>query len=88
MKLSVSLPPSDVEFVDQYLADHGEASRSAVFRKALEMLREREIIESYKVAWDHWVEDGEEGLWDRAVGDGIEPEDWSSERGGSSRRTA
>lgn len=79
MKLSVSLPPSDVEFVDRYLAEHGERSRSAVLRKALELLRTRELIESYKAAWDEWVQDGEE-IWDVTVGDGLQPEDWSSDK--------
>ena len=82
MKLSVSLRPTDVEFVDQYLAEHGERSRSAVVRKALELLREQAIGEMYDVAWRQWVEDGEDKIWDLAVGDGLEPEDWSSERGG------
>ena len=79
MKLSVSLPPTDVEFVDRYVAEHGERSRSAVVRKALELLRTRELIESYKAAWDEWVEDGGE-IWDATVGDGLHPEDWSSEK--------
>lgn len=87
MKLSVSLPPTDVEFVDQYLAEHGERSRSAVMRKALELLREQAIGEMYDVAWRQWVEDGEDKIWDLAVGDGLEPEDWSSERGGRPQPT-
>ena len=87
MKLSVSLRPTDVEFVDQYLAEHGERSRSAVVRKALELLREQVIGEMYDVAWRQWVEDGEDKIWDLAVGDGLEPEDWSSERGGRPQPT-
>ncbi len=87
MKLSVSLRPTDVEFVDQYLAEHGERSRSAVVRKALELLREQAIGEMYDVAWRQWVEDGEDKIWDLAVGDGLEPEDWSSERGGRPQPT-
>ena len=87
MKLSVSLRPTDVEFVDQYLAEHGERSRSAVVRKALELLREQAIGEMYDVAWRQWVEDGEDKIWDLAVGDGLEPEDWSSERRGRPQPT-
>ena len=75
MKLSVSLPPSDVEFVDRYVAEHGERSRSAVLRKALKVLRERELGDAYEAAWDEWVEDGEE-VWDLALGDGLSPEEW------------
>ena len=42
--------------------------------------RERRLSDAYKLAWDQWVEDGEEEVWDLAVGDGLEPEDWSAER--------
>ena len=79
MKLSVSLPDKDVQFVDQYIADHGEASRSAVLRKALERLRDDELVEAYKIAWNEWEASGEAALWDSTVGDGLEPEDWSAE---------
>ena len=81
MKLSVSLPPSDVEFVDQYRAAHGEASRSAVLRRAIERLREEELVEAYKIAGKDWEDSGDAALWDVTVGDGLEPEDWSSEPG-------
>ena len=65
MKLSVSLPPSDVEFVDEYRASHGEGSRSAVLRKALELLRqrERELGDAYEAAWDEWAK-GDGKLWE------------------------
>ena len=42
--------------------------------------RERRLSDAYKLAWDQWVEDGEEEVWDLAVGDCLEPEDWSAER--------
>ena len=79
MKLSVSLPDKDVQFVDQYIADHGEASRSAVLRKALERLRDDELVEAYKTAWKEWEASGDAALWDSTVGDDLEPEDWSAE---------
>ncbi|MYI83308.1 MAG: ribbon-helix-helix protein, CopG family [Chloroflexi bacterium] len=79
MKLSVSLPEQDVEFVDRYIAEHGEASRSAVLRKALERLRDEELVEAYKIAWKEWEASGDAALWDVTVGDGLEPEDWSAE---------
>ena len=88
MKLSVSLPPTGVEFVDQYLAEHGERSRSAVVRKALELLREQAIGEMYEIAWRQWVEDGEDKIWDLTVGDGLKAEDWSAERGSRPQPTA
>ena len=88
MKISLSLPHEDVEFIDRYLAEHDEASRSEVVRKALALLRERELGDAYQAAWEEWVEDGEDKLWDLTVGDGIEPEDWSSEPSHPSRTTA
>ncbi len=80
MKLSVSLPASDVEFVDHYLAEHGGGSRSAVLREALRLLRERELGDAYEAAWDEWAE-GDGKLWKSTIGDGLRAEDWSAERG-------
>jgi len=81
MKLSVSLPPSDVEFVDRYVAEHGERSRSAVLRRALKLLRERELGDAYEAAWDEWSRRDDAKLWDSTVGDGLQAEDWSAETG-------
>ena len=81
MKLSVSLPPSDVEFVDRYLAEHGEQSRSAVLRRALKLLRESELGDAYEAAWDEWARGDDAKLWESTVGDGLHAEDWSSDRG-------
>ncbi|MGQ0850035.1 MAG: ribbon-helix-helix domain-containing protein, partial [Actinomycetota bacterium] len=39
MKLSVSLPDEDVEFLDQYAQTQGYESRSAVVHKAVRLLR-------------------------------------------------
>ncbi|MXZ62799.1 MAG: ribbon-helix-helix protein, CopG family [Chloroflexi bacterium] len=82
MKLSVSLPASDVEFVDRYVAEHGERSRSAVLRRALKLLRERELGDAYEAAWEEWAQ-GDGKLWESTVGDGLHSEDWSHERGGT-----
>ena len=43
MKLSVSLPDEDVEFLDQYAKTQGYDSRSAVVHKAVRLLRAAEI---------------------------------------------
>ena len=68
MKLSVSLPAGDVEFVDRYVSDHDEASRSAVVRKA--RLREREPGDACGAVWNEWVQHGGEA-WDVTAGDGL-----------------
>lgn len=71
MKLSVSLPDDDVEFLDSYARDQGYRSRSAVVRKAVGLLRASELGDEYEQAWAEWEASGEGELWDRAVGDGI-----------------
>ena len=86
MKLSVSLPPADVAFVDRYLTEHGEPSRSAVLRRALKLLRERELGDAYEAAWDEWAK-GDGKLWESTVGDGLRSEDWSTERGDAPKPT-
>ena len=72
MKLSVSLPEKDIAFIDRQIADHGDASRSAVIRKALRRLRSEELERQYARLWGEWSE--EDDVWDVTVGDGIEDE--------------
>jgi Arc/MetJ-type ribon-helix-helix transcriptional regulator len=43
MKLSVSLPDEDVEFLDAYANEQGFPSRSAVLHKAVRLLRGAEL---------------------------------------------
>lgn len=72
MKLSVSLPEQDVEFVDAYARSVGAASRSAVIRRALRLLRAADLGPAYAQAWEEWeAEDG--SLWESVTGDGIAP---------------
>jgi len=72
MKLSVSLPGEDVEFLDQYARSQGYPSRSAVVRRAVRLLRTAELGEAYAAAWSDWADSGEAHTWDGAVGDGSE----------------
>ena len=70
MKLSVSLPDGDVEFIDHYASEHEVDSRSAVVHRALALLRSNELGADYAAAWDEWtLSDGE--LWETAVADGL-----------------
>ena len=71
MKLSVSLPDEDVEFLDRYAKDQGIESRSAVVHRAVRMLRAAELGDAYADAWDTWAESGEDELWDEATADGL-----------------
>ena len=71
MKLSVSLPEADVEYLDQYATHRGLTSRSAVVHKAVRLLRASELGSAYEEAWADWAGSGDELVWDSVVGDGI-----------------
>ena len=71
MKLSVSLPEEDVEFLDQYAKDRGIASRSAAVHKAVRLLRASELGAAYEDAWAEWADNGDGQAWESAVGDGL-----------------
>ena len=71
MKISVSLPDEDVEFLDSYTASQGYESRSAVVRTAVRMLRSSKLGDAYADAWSEWEESGEAELWDKATSDGL-----------------
>ena len=70
MKLSVSLPDADVEFLDRYALAQGE-SRSAVVHKAVRLLRASELGGDYADSWAEWAESGDAETWDALVGDGL-----------------
>jgi len=71
MKISVSLPHDDVEFLDEYAKSQGYASRSAVVHTAVRILRSSKLGDSYAEAWQQWAESGDADSWDRAAGDGL-----------------
>lgn len=71
MKVSVSLPDEDVEFLDAYAQSQGFNSRSAVVHKAVRLLRASGLGTDYEAAWQEWSDSGDTELWDSAAGDGI-----------------
>jgi len=71
VKVSVSLPEEDVEFLDAYADAQGFASRSAVMHKAVRLLRASELGPAYEEAWDEWSKGGEAEIWESAVSDGL-----------------
>lgn len=70
MKLSVSLPQGDVEFIDQYATEHQVGSRSAVVHRALSLLRSNELGAHYAAAWGEW-ESSDDELWGSTISDGL-----------------
>jgi Arc/MetJ-type ribon-helix-helix transcriptional regulator len=71
MKVSVSLPSEDVEFLDAYAQAHALSSRSAAVQQAIRMLRGQELPDAYDHAWEEWETTGQGELWDRVAGDGL-----------------
>jgi len=71
MKLSVSLPRQDVEFLDSYARTQGIASRSAAVHKAVRLLRASELGPAYEDAWSDWAAHDDQELWDATAGDGL-----------------
>ena len=71
MKLSVSLPAEDVEFLDAYAESRGVGSRSAVVHRAVGLLRASELGSAYEDAWLEWDDGGAATEWDVVVGDGF-----------------
>ena len=71
MKVSVSLPGEDIEFLDGYVQEQGLESRSAALHKAVRLLRAAELGVAYERAWDEWSHAEDAELWNRSDGDGL-----------------
>jgi Arc/MetJ-type ribon-helix-helix transcriptional regulator len=71
MKISVSLPEEDVEFLDSYAQDQGFDSRSAVVHTAVRMLRSMKLGDAYVEAWREWEESADAELWNTTISDGL-----------------
>jgi Arc/MetJ-type ribon-helix-helix transcriptional regulator len=71
MKISVSLPDEDVEFLDSYANELGFASRSAVLHKAVRLLRSAQLGAAYEEAFGEWRQTGEAEAWETTVSDGL-----------------
>ena len=71
MKLSVSLPAEDVEFLDAYAASQSISSRSGALHKAVRLLRASALGPDYEAAWSDWSGSEDEDLWAATVNDGL-----------------
>lgn len=70
MKISVSLPDEDVQFLDAYAKSRGIPSRSAAVTRAVRSLRVLELSEDYADAWEEWAEESEPE-WSSTTADGL-----------------
>ena len=71
MKLSVSLPGQDVEFLDAYAKARGLESRSAAVQDAVRLLRSEALEAAYAAAWEEWTNAGEGPRWESTAADGL-----------------
>ena len=72
MKVSVSLPEGDLDFVDAYAKAQGIPSRSAVLHEAIRLLRMSNLEAAYEAAWAEWDASEDKVLWDSVIGDGLD----------------
>jgi len=72
VKVSVSLPDEDVEFLDSYARAQGIESRSAAVHKAVGLLRATQLGDAYEEAWDSWTSSDDASTWESAAADGLE----------------
>ena len=70
MKVSVSLPDEDIEFLDSYAASVGMNSRSAALHRAVRLLKEHELSDDYEAAWRSGRTRATT-RWDQATNDGL-----------------
>jgi Arc/MetJ-type ribon-helix-helix transcriptional regulator len=71
MKVSVSLPGEDVEYLDAYARAQGLDSRSAALHRAVRLLRTMELTTAYESAWDEWTGSREGDAWEATTADGL-----------------
>jgi hypothetical protein len=73
MKVSVSLPNEDVEYLDAYALAQGLDSRSAALQQAVRLLRVSELDTAYASAWEEWRDAGDAEAWEPTAADGTRP---------------
>jgi Arc/MetJ-type ribon-helix-helix transcriptional regulator len=70
MKISISVSPDDLTFLDAQTKQGSFASRSAAVHAAVRALRQAEAVDGYTAAWDEWeADDGSD--WETTAADGI-----------------
>jgi antitoxin ParD1/3/4 len=74
IKLSVTIEPTLLDFLERYQASHARKTKSAVVEEALALLRERE--RAYIDAAQEWLENPDAQLWESTAGDGLARGDW------------
>ena len=71
VKVSISLPKADIEFLNSYARGQGIASRSAAIHDAVGLLRNAQLGDAYEEAWYAWASTGDAGEWEPVTSDGL-----------------
>lgn len=71
MKLSISLPDEDLEFLDAYVGRHDLRTRSAAIKRAVRVLRTEDLKVAYGEAWNEWEGSEDATVWGSVAGDGL-----------------
>jgi Arc/MetJ-type ribon-helix-helix transcriptional regulator len=71
VKVSISLPDDEVEFLDSYAQAQGLPSRSAVLHKAVRLLRAAELAPAYEDAFASWDKSEDALDWDVTARDSL-----------------
>jgi Arc/MetJ-type ribon-helix-helix transcriptional regulator len=70
VKISVSLPKEDIDYLDLYAERAGISSRSAAVHEAVRVLRADGLEGAYAQAWDEWEASEDSELWEATASDG------------------
>jgi Arc/MetJ-type ribon-helix-helix transcriptional regulator len=74
-KVTVSIPPDLMGFLERYQKSHALESRSEVIARGLRQLQAAELAHAYQAHALEWAKDPDAEFWDTAaLDDGIEAE--------------
>lgn len=74
MKLSISVPDSQMDLLDRVVQQRGLASRSVAIQQGIDLLLQDALVSDYRDAFSEWDEDGDAAAWQVVASDGLEPE--------------
>lgn len=72
MKVSVSIPDSDLDYLDRQVAAGLYPTRSAAIHAAVRSLRTRDLEAQYADAARDWRDSGDEAAWEVTIADGLD----------------
>ena len=61
-EVTVRLPAETLSYIDKYRASHGLSTRGEVLTLALELLRERELLEGYRALAEEMAQQADKSV--------------------------